>query len=164
MRVEGRGLTENAASDSACSRTCGGEGPPALRAGSDCLSSILNLCWTSPKSGDVWYRSRQLKIQFALPTRAGGRHHFPGDIRRAATPRKTLRGGISNVNFQDVSGNLGQALTDGTKHVRKRPPRRAWRGTTTLIGFTSCIVKAFGFYRSFISSPRWTPRAYGPRP
>ena len=33
---------------------------------------------------------------------------------------------------------------------------------SSLIGFTSCIVKSFRSRRSFISSPLWTPEVYGP--
>ena len=35
--------------------------PPARRAGSNRLFQVLDLCWRSPESGDVWYQSGQWK-------------------------------------------------------------------------------------------------------
>ena len=55
--------------------------------------------------------------------------------RRGCSETPPLRGGISKVNFHDISGNLGQKLTNGSKNDSKSrkaipgiPPHRAVRG------------------------------------
>jgi len=35
--------------------------PLALRARSNCLGQVLDLYWSSPESGDVWYKSGRLE-------------------------------------------------------------------------------------------------------
>ena len=35
-------------------------GPPALRVGSNRLFQVLDFSWHSPKSGDLWYKSKRL--------------------------------------------------------------------------------------------------------
>ena len=73
------------------------QAPPALRVGSDRLFQVLDLYWRSPKSGDLWYTSSQLKTRDDPATRAGGT--VPTSQPRLLVSRAAFNVG-SNHRFQ----------------------------------------------------------------